>query len=242
MSNRNMKIIAATFMVVMAFTTLSSHAAVTTVGSGAFSGSPQIDFGPTPTGAPIDGQTINGVGFHFTISGTSSNDAVLDDGPGTTNNVSVANVEGNIAGDLSLVFPQPELLFGFGYAELAMAPSVSNAITIQLYDAANNPIGAESYTAAPDPTFDGGFAGIHSDTPFVRADVTFAGVRKPARRDSRSTMCGTSACRSRPPWRCSASPRSDWLAGRGDALCRRGTCARQSQGPLHKAVLSYYLP
>jgi hypothetical protein len=165
-----MKIIATTF-VVLTMTGLSLQAAVIPVGIGAFTGSPQIDFGTTETGAPIDGQTINGVGFRFTIGGSESTAAVIDGGPGTTNNVTPANVEGP-DGVLTLTFPQPENLFGFGYALLGSG-TISAGTTIELFDARESLIGEESYTAVPDPSFPGGFAGIQSDTPFAQAVVSF---------------------------------------------------------------------
>src|SRR5262245_36644785 len=67
-----------------------------------------IDFGPTQTSAPINGTTIGGVLFNFTISGVPSADAIIDDGPGNTNNITVANIEGNTLGVLQLTFPTLE--------------------------------------------------------------------------------------------------------------------------------------
>ncbi len=157
-------------VVVMALTCLSVQAGVIPVGIGAFSGGPQIDFGVTETEAPINGQTIDGVVFADTSR------AVIDGGPGTTNNIIPANVEGNTSGEqLSLSFPQPEVLFGYGYALLSTT-TLPAGTTISLYDAENHLLGSESYTAAPDPSFSGGFAGIQSDTPFSTAVVTFDAV------------------------------------------------------------------
>jgi hypothetical protein len=138
-----------------------------------------IDFGPTPTGAPIDGQTINGVTFHFTVAGLPSNNATIDAGPGNTNNITVANIEGspNASSVLSLSFPTPENRLGFGYAISTTVP-VADATTVQLFDASNNLVGTLSANGIPDPFFTGGFLGVESSIPFVRADVTFSGANQ----------------------------------------------------------------
>jgi hypothetical protein len=136
-----------------------------------------IDFGPTPTDAPIDGQTFNGVTFHFTVGGLPSNNATLDTGPGNTNNITVANIEGspNAGAVLSLSFPTPQTRLGYGYAINANG-SVADATTVRLFDASNHLVGTLSASGDSDPIFTGGFLGVQSDVPFVRADVTFNSV------------------------------------------------------------------
>jgi hypothetical protein len=137
----------------------------------------RIDFGPTPTDAPIDGQTFNGVTFHFTVNGVPSNKAILDTGPGNTNNITIANIEGspNAGAVLSLSFPTPQTTLGYGYAISTTRP-VTDATTVQLFDANNNLVGTLSANGIPDPFFTGGFLGVESSIPFVRADVTFSGA------------------------------------------------------------------
>jgi hypothetical protein len=51
---------------------------------------------------------------------------------------------------------------------------VPNATTVSLFDAANVLVGTLSVTGSPDPVFTGGFLGVASDIPFLRAEVTFS--------------------------------------------------------------------
>jgi hypothetical protein len=163
-------------LTIVSFLALGRAASATTIPlSAAQLGPVLIDFGPVQTGAPINGTTIGGVLFNFTISGSPSLDAVIDDGPGNTNNVTIANIEGNTLGVLKLTFPSLETRFGFGYAITATA-AVANATRIELFDAGNVSLGALLYNGAPDPVFTGGFAGIGSTIPFQSAQVTFNNV------------------------------------------------------------------
>jgi hypothetical protein len=139
----------------------------------AFVGDPVIDFGPIQTFQAIDGLTIGGVTFGFTIGGVPSFQAGIDGGPGNTNNVTIANVEGSTLGVLSLLFPTQVQRVGYGFA-LSTTTTVTNATTVQLFDALNNSLGSLSFNGSPDPLFTGGFAGVGNDVPFSRAEVTFA--------------------------------------------------------------------
>lgn len=139
----------------------------------AFVGDPVIDFGPILTFQAIDGLTIGGVTFGFTIGGMQSFEAGIDGGPGNTNNITIANVEGSALGVLSLLFPTQVQRVGYGFA-LSTATTVTNATTVQLFDALNNSLGSLSFNGSPDPFFTGGFAGVGNDVPFSRAEVTFA--------------------------------------------------------------------
>lgn len=139
----------------------------------AFVGDPLIDFGPIQTFQAIDGLTIGGVTFGFTIGGMQSFQAGIDDGPGNTNNITIANVEGSTLGILSLLFPTQVQRVGYGFA-LSTTTTVTNATTVQLFDALNNSLGSLSFNGSPDPLFTGGFAGVGNDVPFSRAEVTFA--------------------------------------------------------------------
>jgi hypothetical protein len=156
-----------------------AEAGLISITPGALAGANVIDFGPIPTFAPIDGQTINGVLFSYLVNGVHSTDAVIDGGPGNTNNITIANVvnltSGNANSILRMTFPSPETRMGYGYALLA-GGIISNGTTVQLFNAANQSLGSLSVTARPDPGFPGGFLGVMSDTPFVRADVTFSGL------------------------------------------------------------------
>jgi hypothetical protein len=147
-----------------------------------FAGDPVIDFGTIQTLLPINGVTIGGVTFGFTVGGFPSLDAVIDDGPGNTNHITVANIEGNAAGALSLLFSAPVQAMGYGYAVSApIAPIALQATTVELFDALNNSLGSLSFNASPDPLFSGGFAGIGNNTPFARAQVTFSQALGPSR-------------------------------------------------------------
>ena len=163
-------------LTVISFLALGSAASATTIPlSAAQLGPVLIDFGPVQTFAPINGTTIGGVLFNFTIGGNPSLDAVIDGGPGNTNNITIANIEGDTLGVLKLTFPSLETRFGFGYAISALVP-VANATRIELFDAGNGSLGALSYNGAPDPLSTGGFAGIGSTIPFQSAQVTFNNV------------------------------------------------------------------
>jgi PEP-CTERM motif len=157
---------------ILAMWAVQASAAPFVLSQGAF-GSPIIDFGLVETFAPINGQTINGVTFGFTIGGNPSTDAVIDSGPGNTNNITVANIEGNTLGILSLIFPHLEVGFGFGYALAILGGGVTNATSVELFDASNVSLGSLSFNGVADPLFVGGFAGIGNLTPFKSAQVTF---------------------------------------------------------------------
>jgi hypothetical protein len=156
-----------------------ARATVIPLSPAAFAGTTLIDFGPISTSVPIDGQVINGVTFAYLVAGVHSTDAVIDGGPGNTNNITVANVvnltTGNANSVLSMTFSTPEQRLAYGYAILA-GIAVPNATTVRLFDATNTLVGTLSANGAPDPTFTGGFLGLQSDLPFVRADVTFSSV------------------------------------------------------------------
>jgi hypothetical protein len=151
-------------------------ATVTPITPGDLAGASLIDFGVVQTNAPVDGQTINSVLFSFRIGGVNSADAIIDGGPGSTNNITVANVEGNTLGVLRMNFPSPKTRIGYGYA-LSIGGSVPTGTKVELFDASNQSLGSLSpATSFPDPTFAGGFWGVKSDTPFVRADVSFSAL------------------------------------------------------------------
>ncbi len=153
-----------------------ARATVIAITPGDLAGATLIDFGAIQTFAPINGQTINGVTFGYAINGIASNNAVIDDGPGNTNNITIANVvnsSGNSGAVLSMTFPSLETRMGYGYAILATG-FVANATTVSLFDGANMLVGTLSANGSPDPIFTGGFLGVASDIPFLRADVTFS--------------------------------------------------------------------
>jgi hypothetical protein len=146
---------------------------------GDFVGTPLIDFASGAAGSPITGQTFAGATFTYLVNGAPSNDAILDGGPGLTNNVNPLNIvnqaSGNANSVLSIVFPALETRMGYGYALLFTGP-VAGATSVALYGATNTLVGTLSANGNSDPTFTGGFLGVQSDIPFRRADVTFSAI------------------------------------------------------------------
>lgn len=157
-------------------TVAPAQAGIMSITPADLAGATLIDFGTTQTLAPINGQTITGVLFSYTVNGIPSAAAAIDAGPGNTNNITIANVVnvlGNNGAVLSMRFPSPETRMGYGYALLTPA-NVANATTVQLFNASNDLVGTLSVNGSPDPVFAGGFLGVKSDIPFVRANATFS--------------------------------------------------------------------
>lgn len=152
---------------------MTAHAALMAIGPGGFSGAQTvIDYGLVQTFAPVDGVTFGGVVHNFSIGGSPSGDAVIDSGPGNTNNITVANIEGDSDGVLSLLFPSLQSRIGYGFA-LSLVGIIANATSIEIFDAANVSLGSLSFNGASDPAFTGGFAGLESTIPFLRAEVSW---------------------------------------------------------------------
>ena len=95
-------------------------------------------------------------------------------GPNTTANINppaIVSNSGANSGVLTIVLPTLVDTFGYGYALLGTG-TILNGTTLSLFNGAT-PVGSLSYTAMPDPTFPGGFAGIQSTLPFNRVEATF---------------------------------------------------------------------
>jgi hypothetical protein len=140
-----------------------------------------INFNGLADGTEVNGLTVNGVSFAYTVDGSPLNGAVIiDGGPGVTNNVNPPNIVsvGNNTGTLTITLPGAVNLFGYGYAILNTIP-VTNATTLSVFSGVT-PLGSLSYNGVPDPTFTGGFAGIQSTIPFNRVQVNFNSVAAPA--------------------------------------------------------------
>ncbi|MEQ9481163.1 DUF7453 family protein [Coleofasciculus sp. F4-SAH-05] len=101
-----------------------------------------------------------------------------------TNNVTSPNITFGLDGkQLSLIFPELQNRLGFGFAlsqyegfplDIPIDEDfLANAVTVKLFDDAYNLLGTFSGDAQPDPKFLGGFFGIESTTPFLRAEITF---------------------------------------------------------------------
>ncbi|QDU89391.1 hypothetical protein Pla175_27810 [Pirellulimonas nuda] len=149
----------------------SNAEALSPIGPGDFSGNESVvDFGPVTTGAAVDGATIGGVTFGFTVGGIPSSDATIGAGPGNTNNIFVANIEGSSSGVLSMTFPGPQIRVGYGWAIIS-SPGVTS---VELFDAGDVSLGSLDFLGAPDPNFDGGWVGVESGAAFLRAEVTWS--------------------------------------------------------------------
>jgi hypothetical protein len=101
-----------------------------------------------------------------------------------TNNITSPNITFGLDGkQLSLIFPELQNRLGFGFAlseyegfplDIPIdADVLANAFTVKLFDADYNLLGTFSGEAQPNPEFLGGFFGIESTTPFLRAEITF---------------------------------------------------------------------
>ncbi len=155
-----------------------SQAAVIAIDPSAFGpGSTLINFNGLADGTEVNGLTVGGVSFNYSLGNGS---VIIDGGPGDTNNVGPPNVvsTGNNTGVLTLTLGGLYDSFGFGFA-LLYEGSVLNAATITVFDGATN-LGNLAYGAVPDPLFTGGFAGIQSTTPFNRVQLTFNSAVSPA--------------------------------------------------------------
>ena len=103
-----------------------------------------------------------------------------------TNNVTSPDHRFNSWEDkLSVIFPEPQNRLGFGFAMSGCcgfdleAPRfdrdifLANAVTVKLFDANSYLLGTLSGDAKQDPWFLGGFFGVESTVPFLRAEITF---------------------------------------------------------------------
>ena len=170
-SRRKLVIVLSVFLGT-ALSTSIAKASVVGVGPGAFpAGSTLITFTGLPSGTEVNGLTVGGVLFSYSLG---NGQVIIDGGPGVTNNIDPQNIVsvGNPSGILTLSLPGLATTFGYGYAILNTV-AVPNATTITLFSGATN-VGSLSYNGLPDPTFTGGFAGIQSTIPFDRVQITFA--------------------------------------------------------------------
>ena len=173
-----LRVVAATMLVTTVLAVAPLHATTTPVGIAAFGvGSTLTTFTGIPNGTEVNGLTVDGIQFTYSLG---NGQAIIDGGPGVTNNINPPNVVsiGNPTGILRLTLPSFVDTFGYGYAILN-GGAVANATTINLFNGATN-VGSLSYNGVPDPTFTGGFAGIQSTIPFNIVQVTFNSAAAPA--------------------------------------------------------------
>ena len=107
----------------------------------------------TPAG-PINGKTVQGVTFLFDVGGLPSDDATvgITTGPGFTPLLSPPLMEGDDAGVLTLLFNPPATSISFDFA-LNDIFDIPDAVTINIFDADDNPIGTASADATVPPLF-----------------------------------------------------------------------------------------
>ena len=161
----------------------TAQADIIAAGPGAFpSNAAVVNFNGLIDGTEVNGLTVNGVQFSYTVGGSPLNGAVVvDGGPGPTNHISPPNIVsvGNNTGVLTVTLPSSVNLFGYGFAILSGA-TVPNATTISAFNGTTL-LGSLSFSGAPDPSFTGGFAGIESTTTaFNRLQLTFNSSVGPA--------------------------------------------------------------
>ncbi|MEQ8960071.1 MAG: PEP-CTERM sorting domain-containing protein [Coleofasciculus sp. C2-GNP5-27] len=132
-----------------------------------------------PLTEPVHGQTFRDVLHQFTVNGQPSLDADLSSGTGhLVNGLGTPMISGPASGVLSLIFPNPQNRLGYGFATPALGTTVvvPNATTVELFDVNNFSLGTISEDASGYQnlySIPGGFLGVESTTPFLRAEVSF---------------------------------------------------------------------
>lgn len=176
----------------------NARADVMAVGISAFpASSALIDFNGLPSGLEVNGLTVSGVSFDYTVDGAPVNGAlIIDGGVGTTHYISPPNIAGTFffrgAGVLGITLPYPVNLFGYGFAAEARAGGVfpfPNLTSVSAFSG-DTFLGRVSFTGTPDapgsPNSDisGGFAGVLSPIAFDRVALSFlvdpTGISPPA--------------------------------------------------------------
>ncbi|MCB1977710.1 MAG: hypothetical protein KDE66_11995 [Nitrosomonas sp.] len=151
----------------------AASAAITWLDQSGFSGSETVvDYSNGALFTPVDGQIIDGVAHGFTVGGAASADATIDILLGVTDFITLESIEGDANGVLSFSFGSTQTRLGFGWAL-----TTATGGTIELFDNLDVSLGALPFSGAPDSLygFETGFAGIESDMPFARAEVTWNG-------------------------------------------------------------------
>jgi PEP-CTERM motif len=153
----------------------SARADIIGVGPGAFpSDAPIINLSDLAFGTEVNGLTVNGVRFSYTVGGSPLNGAVqIDGGPQTTNFISPPAIVsvGNNTGVLTITLPSSANLFGYGFAILS-EDDIADATTVSAFNGATL-LGSLTFPGRPDPVFTGGFAGIQSASAFDRLELRF---------------------------------------------------------------------
>ncbi len=153
-----------------------------------------ITFDEIPN-VPIDGLTLNGVGFAFTIEGAPSTDAWFssvegpDQGGDLTEFLDLHTIEGSASGVVTLDFVEPVRFLQFGAAIDADDP-VSPGFSVQLLDPSLMPMFSQDVNAAPRPGF--GFSEAqftYAGAPASRAVITFDATNGGCAHAGTTTRC-----------------------------------------------------
>ena len=156
-----------------------AKAAVITLSAAEFAGTSLITFNGIAHNTPVNGMTIDSVLFSYLLNDVPSNELTVRIEPPITNNISPPHLS-NRAGTnanalLRLTFAMPTERLGYGFA-FNTGTTIPTGSTATLFDATDAMVGVLSANAIAEPTFSGGFLGLRSTIPFVRADITFAPV------------------------------------------------------------------
>jgi len=159
-----------------------SSASVIPIGLPAFpSNSTFIGFDGLTDGTDVNGLIVNPGAFSYLIGGSpTSGQVAIGQGPGITNDIIPPAIvsSGDATGTLIVSLASPVNFFGYGYAVLA-TQAVNNATTLSILNG-NSVLVSISYSASPDPTFAGGFAGLESTDPFDKVAISFNSSAVPA--------------------------------------------------------------
>lgn len=121
---------------------------------------------------PLDGLTVNGISFHFSVGGNPSADATYNAANGgQLRYVQDPSLEGNANGVLQIDFASPVASLQFGLARNTGA--LSPGAQVQLFDAALNSIGVFPVDTQVFTGFGEALFASNVSPPIGRAVVTF---------------------------------------------------------------------
>lgn len=101
---------------------------------------------------PIDGLTLEGATFDFSVNGIPSSDATFNvPAPASFQTLSGSVVEGNAGGILAVDFTSPQSQVSFNAARDTPAV-IANAATVTYFDAIGTLLGTATLSMAPSPT------------------------------------------------------------------------------------------
>ena len=123
---------------------------------------------------PVDGLTVHGVTFHFSINGVPSTDAIYNSGgPGVMTYVQDPSLEGNALGVLTMDFAVPTNGLQFGVARDTYNP-LTPGLEVSLFDGLLNPLGTFTLDTNRLITYS---EGLFSSTLTIRrAELSFPGA------------------------------------------------------------------